>query len=187
MRGPDDPEARGVFDLDSMQLIAAVRHMNAGVLISGREMKRPTNFFIGGAANPFSKPMEMREVKLHKKIKAGAKFIQAQPVFDLEIFSRWMDLIVADGLHERVAILPGIMPVKSVRILKHMQLNIPGICINQSYLDRMTHTNDPLEEGLTLAVEIAHEVKKMKGVRGLHLLPVTWEQIVPDLMAEIRS
>lgn len=182
----DDPEARGVFDLDSIQLIAAVHRMNEGRLISGKEMKRPTNFFIGGAANPFAEPLEMRVVKLQKKIDAGVHFIQTQPVFDLELFSRWMDLVVAAGLHERVAILPGVMPIKTISILEHMQANIPGMRIDQIYFDRMQQARDPQEEGVRIAVEIAHAVRQISGVKGIHLLPVSWEKIVPTLMQELN-
>lgn len=183
----DDPDAKGVFDLDSIQLIAAVRQMNAGVLISGKEMKHPTNFFIGGAANPFATPMEMRVIKIQKKVDAGAHFIQTQPVFDLETFSKWMDMVVAEGLHEQVAILPGIMPVKSTLILKHMEANIPGMRIPQTCIDRISQADDVQEEGIRLAVETARELKKMKGVRGIHLLPVGWEKIVPRLVGELHS
>lgn len=183
----DDPEARGVFDLDSIQLIAAVRQMNAGVLISGKAMKRPTNFFIGGAANPFATPMEIRVIKVQKKVDAGAHFIQTQPVFDLETFSKWMDMVVAEGLHEQVAILPGIMPVKSTLILEHMEANIPGMRIPQTCIDRFSQAEDVQEEGIRLAVETARELKKMKGVHGIHLLPVGWEKIVPSLVGELHS
>lgn len=182
----DDPEARGVFDLDSIQLIAAVRGMNAGVLISGKELKRPTNFFIGGAANPFAEPLEMRVIKLRKKVEAGAHFIQTQPVFDLETFARWMELVVAEGLHERIAILPGIMPVRSIQILEHMQTRIPGMKIPRSCIERMTRADDAQEEGIALALETAGELKKLKGVRGIHLLPVGWEKIIPSLVTELQ-
>ena len=182
----DDPEARGVFDLDSIQLIAAVRGMNEGRLISGKEMKRPTNFLIGGAANPFAEPLEMRVIKLEKKIAAGVHFIQTQPVFDLELFAKWMDLVVAAGLQKRVAILPGVMPVKSLRILEHMQANIPGMRIDRSYFDRMSQAEDPQDEGLRIAVEIAHEVRRISGISGIHLLPVGWEKIVPTVLQELN-
>ena len=103
----DQPEAKGVFDLDSIQLIATVAKLNSGYLLSDTEIKKATDFFIGAAANPFAQPFEMRLIRLYKKIEAGARFIQTQPVFDLDTFIRWMDKVVEMGLHEKCAILAG--------------------------------------------------------------------------------
>ncbi|MEE9430459.1 MAG: methylenetetrahydrofolate reductase, partial [Melioribacteraceae bacterium] len=116
----DNPEARGVFDLDSTQLIATVAELNAGRLLSGTEIKKATNFLIGGAANPFAEPLEMRIIRLEKKIEAGASLIQTQPVFDLEAFILWMDKVVEKGLHKKCTILPGVLPVRSAKALIYM-------------------------------------------------------------------
>jgi 5,10-methylenetetrahydrofolate reductase len=83
----DQPEAKGVFDLDSIQLIATAAKMNSGFLLSDQEMKKAPEFLIGAAANPFAEPFEMRAMRLYKKVEAGARFIQTQPVFNLEIFA----------------------------------------------------------------------------------------------------
>jgi methylenetetrahydrofolate reductase (NADPH) len=180
----DQPEAKGVFDLDSIQLIAAVAAMNRGFLLSGAEMKKPTAFLIGAAANPFAEPFEMRLIRLHKKIAAGARFIQTQAVFDLKTFARWMERVVEMGLHEKAAILPGVMPVRSAKVLLWMREKLPGVRIPAEYFDRMSQASDPEAEGITLAVELIRALKSMRGVRGIHLMPSVWEGIVPTIVKE---
>jgi 5,10-methylenetetrahydrofolate reductase len=180
----DQPEAKGVFDLDSTQLIATADRMNSGFLLSNQEMKKAPEFLIGAAANPFAEPFEMRVIRLFKKVNSGARFIQTQPVFNLEIFTRWMEKIVEMGLHEKCAILPGIMPVKSEKALLHMKKEVPGVKINDEYIDRMKAAHDPKEEGIKIAVEMIHTLRKIKGVRGIHLMPVMWESITPVIVKE---
>ncbi len=182
----DHPEAKGVFDLDSIQLIATVSAMNRGFLLSGFEMKKPPQFLIGGAANPFAQPFEMRLIRLVKKVEAGARFIQTQPVLDLEIFTRWMERIVEMGLHEKTAILAGVMPVKSAKTLLWMKKEVPGVKIQDQYIDRMKAARDPEEEGVKMAVEIIQAVGSIKGVRGIHLMPVLWESITPTIVKEAK-
>ena len=180
----DNPEAKGVFDLDSIQLIATVAQMNSGYLLSGREMKKAPEFLIGGAANPFAVPFEMRLIRLYIKVKAGVNFIQTQPVFDPELFIRWMEKVVEMGLHEKVAILAGVMPVKSVNTLLHMREDVPGVKINDVYIQRMEKAADPQAEGIKIAVEIIQTVKNIKGVRGVHIMPFMWESIMPTVVKE---
>ena len=180
----DNPEAKGVFDLDSIQLIATVAQMNSGYLLSGREMKKAPEFLIGGAANPFAVPFEMRLIRLYKKVKAGVNFIQTQPVFDPELFIRWMEKVVEMGLHEKVAILAGVMPVKSVNTLLHMREDVPGVKIKDVYIRRMEKAADPQAEGIKIAVEIIQTVKNIKGVRGVHIMPFMWESIMPTVLKE---
>ena len=182
----DQPEAKGVFDLDSIQLIATVAEMNRGFLLSGFEMKKKPEFLIGGAANPFAEPFEARLIRLYNKVKAGAHFIQTQPVFDLEIFSRWMEKIVEMGLDKKTAILAGVMPIRSVKTLLWMKNEVPGVKINEMYIERMKHAENPEEEGIKITVEIIDVLKNIKGIRGIHLLPVMYESIVPIIVKEAK-
>lgn len=180
----NQPEAKGVFDLDSIQLIATLSVMNEGFLLSGEAMKTKPAFCIGAAANPFAEPFEMRIIRLFKKIKAGAHFIQTQPVFDLPLFERWLLRLNELELSDKAAILAGIMPVKSVKALLHMQREVPGVKINTEYIERMQNASDPKEEGLKIAIEMIREIKSMKGIRGIHLMPVMWESITPLIIQE---
>jgi methylenetetrahydrofolate reductase (NADPH) len=180
----DQPEAKGVFDLDSIQLIATTAKMNSGFLLSEQEMKKAPDFLIGAAANPFAEPFEMRLIRLHKKVKAGARFIQTQPVFDMDIFARWMEKVVEMGLHEKCAILAGVMPVKSVKALYHMKKEVPGVKINDEYINRLENASDPKEEGVKIVIEMIKALQKIKGVRGIHIMPVMWESITPVIVKE---
>jgi methylenetetrahydrofolate reductase (NADPH) len=180
----DSPEAKGVYDLDSIQLVAAVAKLNDGYLLSGQKMKTVPEFTIGAAANPFAVPFEMRLIRLYKKVQAGAHFIQTQPVFDLELFTCWMERVVAMGLHKRVAILAGVMPVKSVTALLCMQADVPGVKINAEYIQRMETASDPKTEGVKIAVEIIRAIRDITGVRGIHIMPVFWESIIPTVVSE---
>jgi methylenetetrahydrofolate reductase (NADPH) len=180
----DQPEAKGVFDLDSIQLIAAVATMNSGFLLSGSELVKPPEFLIGAAANPFAEPFEMRLIRLHKKIAAGARFIQTQPVFDLGVFTRWMERVVEMGLHEKAAIFAGVMPVRSAKTLLWMKEKVPGMRIPNEYISRMSQARNPLDEGVAVAVETIRALKNMRGVRGIHIMPSQWESVTPTLVKE---
>lgn len=178
------PEAKGVFDLDSVQLIAMVSRMTEGFFLSGDKMKTAPDFFIGGGANPFADPLELRIIRLVKKIKAGARFIQTQPVFDLDRFDEWMQCVREQGLHDITTIMAGVMPVKSVKALQYMKEEVPGVRISPEYIDRMERAEEPKEEGVRIAVEIIQELKKKEGVRGLHLMPLMWESITHRIIEE---
>jgi methylenetetrahydrofolate reductase (NADPH) len=126
----------------------------------------------------------MRLIRLHKKVEAGARFIQTQPVFNMEIFSRWMEKVIDWGLHEKCTILAGVMPVKSEKALLHMKNEVPGVKINDEYINRMKEARDPKEEGIKIAVELIRALQKIKGVRGIHLMPTLWESITPIIVEE---
>ena len=178
------PEAKPVFDLDSIQLIYMVRKLTEGFFLSGEKMKTAPDFFIGGAANPFAPPLEFRILRLDKKVRAGAQFIQTQPVFDLDRFNQWMKGVRDYGLHKKVAILAGVMPVKSANALQYMRKEVPGVRIQETYIKRMEKAEDSNEEGIKIAVEIIQELKKIEGVRGIHLMPLMWESITPRIVEE---
>jgi methylenetetrahydrofolate reductase (NADPH) len=176
------PESKPVFDLDSVQLIATVQRLTEGFFLSGEAMKTPPNFCIGGGANPFAEPFQFRVLRLAKKIKAGARFFQTQPVFDLERFSDWMRDVREIGLHKQAAILAGVMPVKSAKALLYMQKEVPGMRIQADFIQRMQGAEDPAEEGVRMAAEIIRTLKKIEGVQGIHLMPLMWESITPRIL-----
>lgn len=175
------PEARNVFDLDSIQLIYTANKLRNGSFLSGDTMKNKPQLCIGGAANPFADPLEFRVIRLAKKIAAGADFIQTQPVFDLDRFFLWMELVRKAGLHNKIAILAGVMPVKSVRAMLYMKEEVPGMRISEELIERMKGADDPKEEGIRIAVETILALKKTKGIRGVHLMPLLWESITPRI------
>lgn len=177
-------DAKGVFDLDSVQLIHTVAGMNDGKFLCGDEIKGFSPLFIGGAANPFGEPFEFRVIRLGKKIAAGANFIQTQPVFDLPVFERWMAAVREQGYHKQTFIMAGVMPVRSVKALMHMKENVPGVRIADEYIARMKSAADPKEEGVAICVEIIKRLKEIDGVSGVHIMPVMWESITPRIVEE---
>ncbi len=176
------PEARPVFDMDSVQLTATVSNLNEGRFLSGDSIKTAPDFCIGAAANPFGEPFDFRIERLAKKIRAGAHFIQTQPVYDVEAFSKWMEAVRRRGLHTKIAILAGIMPVRSLKALRHMQTEVPGMRVPDAQLRRMEGVKDGEKEGAAMAVDIIKAVKEIEGVRGIHLMPLFWEKVTPQLL-----
>ena len=178
------PEAKNVYCLDSMQLIAMVKQMrDEKTFISGDPIKEhEPRMFIGAVANPFADPFEFRVMRLAKKIEAGADFIQTQCIFDMDRFEEWMKLVVEQGLHEKVYIMAGITPVRSSRALKYMKAEVAGITIPDELIERMDGAEDPKEEGVKIACEMIERVKGIEGVSGLHLMPIGWESITPVIL-----
>jgi len=176
------PTAKNVFDLDSIQLIRAVKDMrDEKKFICGEEMKVEPRMFIGAAANPFGDPFEYRVMRLAKKVEAGADFIQTQAIFDVDRFAQWMEAVRDMGLHEKVYIMGGVIPVKSYGAMRYMS-TVPGMRIPKPLLDRMKAAEDPKEEGVKICVEIIEQLRQIEGVKGVHIMAVYWEEIVPTIV-----
>jgi methylenetetrahydrofolate reductase (NADPH) len=114
---------------------------------------------------------------------AGADFVQTQAVYDLDAFEEWMRLVRKEWLHEKVYILAGVIPLKSLEMARFMVEKL-GVVVPKHILDRMERAPDPGAEGLSIAVRTIKAVKKIEGVRGVHLMPVGWDEIVPRLAQE---
>ncbi len=180
------PEAKGVFDIDSMQLIQMIKNMrDDGIFQNGDDvLARNPDVFIGAAANPFADPFELRVDRLRKKIRAGADFIQTQSVYNLNKFNMWMDEIRSNGLDKKVHILAGVTPLKSLRMTERMKFHVPGVDIPDLIYNRMKNATDPKDEGYKISIELINEIKKIKGVHGIHITALFWEDIVPSLVKE---
>jgi len=182
----DHPKAVNVFDLDSIQLIQAVRMMrDEGRLLGGHEFKVGPKMFIGAAANPFAGPnVEMRVARLGKKAAAGVQFIQTQCIYNLDKFKEFMKLAVDRGLTEKVAILAGITPMKNVGMARYMQKRVPGIEVPEEVVKRIGSVpkEKQAEEGVTFAIEQIEELKSVPGVKGFHIMAIEWEEQVPGIV-----
>jgi methylenetetrahydrofolate reductase (NADPH) len=180
------PDAKGVYDLDSIQLIQIIKNMrDDGIFQSGDKiLSGNPDIFIGAAANPFADPFEYRVDRLEKKIEAGTDFIQTQSVFNLEKFNSYMDEIRSRGLDRKVHILAGITPLKSLKMTERMKFHVPGVDIPKEIYDRMKKASDPKKEGYNIAHELVSEVKKIKGIHGIHITALFWEEIIPKLVTE---
>ena len=180
----DHPQALGVFDIDSMQLIDMVKKMrDEGKFMSGAEIEDPPKIFIGAASNPFAEPFEWRVHRLAKKIKAGVDFIQTQCIYNMDKFREFMKRAVDMGLTEKCHILAGVTPMKSVGMARYMAKSVPGMDVPDSLIDRLKGAGKGkvADEGIKFAVEQIEEFKEMKGVAGVHLMAIEWEHKVPEI------
>ncbi|HUU00045.1 MAG TPA: methylenetetrahydrofolate reductase [Myxococcota bacterium] len=186
----DHPMSKGVFDIDSIQLIAMVKKMrDEGKFLSGEEIDVPPRIFIGAAANPFAEPFEWRVHRLAKKIAAGADFIQTQCIYNMDKFARWVDMARDMGLTEKVHILAGVTPMKSIGMARYMQKSVPGMDVPEPLIKRLksakgTGKGKVADEGIKIACEQIQEFKEMKGVAGVHLMAIEWEHKVPQIVEQ---
>jgi methylenetetrahydrofolate reductase (NADPH) len=182
------PQARGVYDIDSVQLIKMVKDMcDKGVFQNGEEIRfgRP-DVFIGAAINPFADPIEYRVDRLEKKIEAGASFIQTQSVFNIEKFNKWIDEVRSRDLDKKIHILAGVTPLKSVKMTERMKFHVPGVEIPDQIYHKIKEADDTKNEGFEIAFDLINEIKKIRSVHGIHITALFWEDIVPSLIKESR-
>jgi methylenetetrahydrofolate reductase (NADPH) len=182
----DHPEAKPVFDLDSVQLLRALRTMrDEHTLLSGRTVDPAPDCFLGAVENPFAPPVEFRADRLGKKVAAGAQFVQTQFVFDVGAFSQWMTQVRDLGLHERCAILAGVGAVRSLRALDFMRDKVPGVVVPDDVYRRLraVPADRVAAEGARLAAETIAQLGQIPGVAGVHLLVAGNEQAVPAILA----
>jgi methylenetetrahydrofolate reductase (NADPH) len=178
------PLTKGVFDIDSIQLISMVKGMRDNKkFLNGDDIDEAPQMFIGAAANPFAEPFEWRVHRLAKKIAAGADFIQTQCIYDMKRFREWMKQAHDMGLTEKVSILAGVTPLKSTGMARYMAKNVSGITIPDAIIDRMAKApkGAGAEEGIKICVEQIEELREIKGVRGIHLMAIEWEHRVPEI------
>lgn len=179
------PDAMNVFDIDSMNLLNAVKTMrDEGKDMSGFELDVAPQMFIGAAENPFADPFEYRVIRLAKKVAAGADFIQTQCIYDMERFTEWIRLAREQGLTEKVHILAGVTPLKSARMAKYMATKVPGMSIPDAIIKRIegVHKDKAAEEGIKICLDTILELREIKGVHGVHIMAIEWEEKVPELV-----
>jgi 5,10-methylenetetrahydrofolate reductase len=180
------PTAKNVHDIDSIQLALMAKTMrDEGLFLSGDKISGDVPMFIGCAANPFADPFEFRVLRLAKKINAGADFIQTQAVFDVPRFAKWMEMVVERGLHREAYILAGIIPMKSAGMARYMKKYVAGLMIPGELVARMEQASDAKEEGVNIACELIQQLRDIPGVRGIHIMAVAWEEIVPVIVDRV--
>jgi len=191
------PTAKNVHDLDSVQLLQMVvglrdKHQFAG----GEEIKdHEPHFFVGAAANPFADPYEWRPLRLGKKVKAGADFIQTQLIYNVEKFRDYMARVRDLGLHEQVYILAGVGPLKSPGMARYMRDQVPGLDVPDEIVTRMTAASKGIpkedkkarrdawrSEGIQICIELIQQIREIKGVAGVHIMAIEWEKAVKPIV-----
>ncbi len=181
------PESANVFDIDSIQLIATVKKMcDEGLLLDGTKIEGAFSMLAGAAANPYLKPLELNIIRLKKKVKAGASFIQTQAVFENEEFKRWLETARGEGLTEKVAILAGVLPLTGAAEAKKLNgtftdFNIPDEVISR--LESAGNEEAQLKEGMAICAGIIKQLKGLPGLRGIHIFSGGNETVVPALIS----
>jgi len=199
------PQAKNVFDIDSVQLIQIVKNLrDEHVFQCGDPLKGlEPRFFIGAAESPFAHPIEFRPYRLGKKIKAGANFIQTQLVFDIAAFESFMEKVRALGLHQQAYILAGVGPLKSPAMARYMKESVPGILIPQELIERLEEAGRPWagkskdeltkeekkarseawkQTGIEICIELIQKILKIEGVAGVHIMAIEWEEAVQPIV-----
>ena len=182
------PGAKGVFDMDSIQLLGMIKGMRDNRKFQcGEDIKSAEpHLFLGAAANPFAGPFEFRAARLGKKVSNGADFIQTQIVYNVEKFARFMEMVRDLGLDQKVFLLAGVTPPKSLGMARYMKQFVPGLEVSDDVLKRMKDAKDKEDEGINICVDIINQVKEIKGVAGVHIMAIEWESAVPEIVKRAK-
>jgi methylenetetrahydrofolate reductase (NADPH) len=175
-----------VLDIDSIQMLWILRRMrDEGVYLDGRPIKFPPSLFLGAAASPFASEPKFQALREQKKVNAGAQFFQTNLVYDTDVFEIWLNELARRNVLDKVYILVGITPLKSVKMARYMHEQVPGVTIPATLLQRMEAAGDgAAEEGVNIALELIEAVQGKEGVNGIHLMAVGWESIVPQIVEQ---
>ncbi len=169
----DHPEAKPVFDLDSVQLLEVARMLQSGKDMNGNIIKGAPKFCVGAVVNPGADPLEPEIIKMEKKIRAGAQFSQTQVVYDVDIFKRFLD----STRHLKTTILAGIVPLKSAGMARFMNKNVAGVCVPEGLIQEMEGAKDKVQKSIEIAARIIIGLKPL--CNGIHIMPIGWDKKVP--------
>lgn len=178
------PTSKSVFDLDSIQFVKMVKDMRDEKKFQcGDAINVEPHLFIGAAENPFADPFDYRTFRLAKKVAAGADFIQTQIVYNVEKLAEWMKRVRERGLHEKVKILAGVAPIRSVGAARYMKTKVPGMDVPDEIVERLRKApkEQVSKEGIKLCVDIINQVRQIEGIAGIHLMAIEWEETVPEI------
>jgi len=179
----DHPEAKPVFDLDSVKLLYTIKKMTEeGVDLSGKKLNQPPKIYVGAAVNPGLDPLEPEIIRLEKKVEMGAEFFQTQCIYDASVVDNFLSQIS----HLNVKILVGITPLMSAGMAKWMRKNCPGVIIPDYMIDRLKKAEDKIEEGIKMMVEVVKELSTMK-ISGFHVMVPERPDLVLRTVKAIRN
>lgn len=178
----DHKHAKPVYDLDSVNLIEIIKGLNNGIDMNDSPLNGKTDFYIGAAVNPESNPLEPQLMKFEKKIKAGCQFFQTQAVFSPENFEKFYN---SYKNYNNIKILAGIFILKSAKVARFMNKNIPGIYIPETFIAELENSSDPLKKGVEIAVRLAKDIKPM--VHGIHIMAFGIEGVIADFLDKLQK
>lgn len=184
--GPRPMSRADVVDVDAVQMLWILRRMrDEQKYVDGRALKFPPKFFLGAAASPFASRPDIQALREEKKVNAGAQFFQTNLVFDTDGLDIWLNELAKRNLLDKVSILIGITPLKTMRMAQYMHESVPGVRIPDRIMKRLEAAGDGVQqEGYAIALETIEAVKQKQGINGVHIMAVGWEEIVPDLVRD---
>ncbi len=184
--GPSPTSDMNFVDIDSVQMLWILRRMrDEGIYLDGRKMKEPPKYFLGAATSPFASDPVLQAIKDQKKVNAGAQFFQTNLVFEPGLLDPWLEQLDKRGVLRKVHILMGVAPLKSYKLAEYLHTKVPGVRLPRNVLNRMEKAGDGAsEEGVKIALEIIDKVKNKKGISGIHLMTLGWEEIVERIVRE---
>ncbi|KUK13421.1 MAG: methylenetetrahydrofolate reductase [bacterium] len=175
----DNPNAKPVYDLDSVGILLAASSLMNGKDLAGNPLKgNPPKFYLGATANPNFSPLELELIKVEKKVSAGARFFQTQAVYDLRVAEQFIKRVAKFN----VKILLGIIPLRSVKSAQFISRMIPGVKISKELMHRMEVAEDPKLEGLKIAADFIKKVREHGLAHGVHIMAIGAEKTVPVLL-----
>ena len=182
----NQPKAKSVFDLNSIELITAVKGLRDEKMFDNGEplVGKEPRLFIGAVANPSAESLDQEVVRLRDKVAAGADFIQTQPVYNIERFMKWMELVREEQLHKKVKIIAGITPLTSVAAARYMKTKLPDIDVPDEIIERLRRLRskeEVAEGGIRIAVETINQLRQIEGVAGTHIMTLGREEIIPKI------
>jgi methylenetetrahydrofolate reductase (NADPH) len=175
----DHPQTKPVFDLDSIQLLKVIQKLGGGQDMVGNPLRGGPEFFVGATVSPIpdtEAALELQLFKMEKKLAAGAKFFQTQPVFDLRAFERFMKRVAGFG----VPVLASILPLKSASMGRFINKNMPGILVPERLIEEIGSATDRVKASIEISARLIHELKSF--CQGIHFIPAGWEKKVPAIM-----
>jgi methylenetetrahydrofolate reductase (NADPH) len=181
----DHPEAKPIFDLDSLHLLRVARVLrDEGMYLSGRALSSRPSYFVGAVENPFAPPHDFRPIRLAKKVEAGAEFIQTQLCFNVPRLKKFMARVEQMGLLERLFILVSVYVTRSARALRYLRDVVPGIDVPDELMARLDGIPPArqAEEGFRLALETVAAVREIRGVSGVHLISIHGQDAILRLV-----
>jgi methylenetetrahydrofolate reductase (NADPH) len=175
-----------MLDIDSVQMLWILRRMrDEGIYLDGRNIKNSPKYFLGAATSPFALDPAMQALKDQKKINAGAQFFQTNLIFEPDRLDAWLEQLDKRNVLNKVFILIGIAPLKSLKIAEYLNARVPGVVVPEKILKRMEKAGESAaEEGVQIALEVIDSVKTKKGINGIHIMTLSWESIVERIVIE---
>ncbi|MFT5446628.1 MAG: methylenetetrahydrofolate reductase (NADPH) [Gammaproteobacteria bacterium] len=183
-RAGDQPDAKAVFDLDTMSLLSMMRQMSEdGTIPDGRRIGSPPKLLLGAADSPIDPPPDWQPDRLAEKVTAGARFVQTQFCDDIDVIRRYVDRLGEAALLAQLSILLGTGPVASARSAKWMRENLWGVIIPDAMIERLANADDEKTEGQKICIEFIEQVREIEGVAGVHVIGIRQDEAIPNILA----